>query len=102
LQPYSIQEDRYVDTGRGCPAAVRILVLDARDDDLAHLVSQNGLSPDTPVVEAVSGSWGGAELPAHSRPPGSQRLLGQLRGTGRFASAKTEEPVTSATSGKFL
>lgn len=62
LQPYSIQVDRYVDSGRGYPAAVRILVLDARDDDLAHLVSQNGLSPDMPVVEAIPESWSGAEF----------------------------------------
>lgn len=62
LQPYSIQVDRYVDSGRGYPAAVRIRVLDARDDDLARLVNENVLSPDMPVVGAIPDSWGGAEF----------------------------------------
>ena len=56
LQPYSIQVDRYVDSGRGYPAAVRIRVLDARQHDLAWLVGENALSPDMPVAVWPRGS----------------------------------------------
>lgn len=76
VQPYSIQIGRYVDTGRGYPAAVKIRVVDAREDDLSRLANDFALPAALPVTGAVPDAWGDTEFSElRYRPiPGRERV----------------------------